>query len=130
MTGPAAGATASVDGGELDPLRRSIVPVLRGGVALSCALLLVGIALFLLAGGSGLLDVRAPASLALAGNSVAYPSASGVVLLGFLVLSATPLARVALSMAYFARSSDRAFTALTGFVLAVLVATIVIGVTL
>ena len=130
MSGPAAEGDGSVDGGALQPLRRAIVPVLRGGVGLSCLLLLLGLGVFLAGGGSNLIEVRAPATLASFGPGVAHPSASGIVLLAFLVLSATPLLRVALSMGFFARTHDRAFTGLTGFVLAVLIVTIVVGVTL
>lgn len=109
-------------------MRGLVSRVLRGGVALAAALLVVGLALLVARGPVALLTAPPPFSLGqlVAGLVAATPSA--YLLLGFLVLVLTPVTRVVISVGLFASAGDRTFLALTLFVLAVLVSSVVLGV--
>jgi uncharacterized membrane protein len=111
-------------------LRRWVSRILRAGAIASGALLLLGVAAYAAGGGTGLLSE--PARLGLRQIALAFdgPSPSGVLLIAVLVLALTPLTRVVLSAAIFARSGDRPMLAITAFVLTMLVLTILGGVAL
>jgi uncharacterized membrane protein len=51
----------------------------------------------------------------------------GIIQLGILILVATPIARVALSVAVFARTGDRRYLVLTGIVLSILLYSVFVG---
>lgn len=104
-------------------VNRLIFYVLRGGVILAVAIVLVGLAL--LAAGrpmppGGLRPTEIPRELA-AG------SPAGFLGLGVLLLMLTPVARVLLSVAYFARERDRAYVAITLTVFLILMAGVALG---
>ncbi len=106
--------------------------VLRSGVVLSGAIIAIGTALFV---ASHFLDDTSafltynpnlvphgnfPVSLPSIALGVASLDPSSIIALGFLVLLATPVARVALSLFLFAAEKDRVFVYLTATVLAIL----------
>jgi len=98
-----------------------ISAVLRGGVLLSVAVILGGISWFYVLRFSGALlhptfpdTLRAVASGLLDGNPLA------VVVLGLLILLATPVLRVAVSIIAFAIEEDRTYVMITTLVLAIL----------
>jgi uncharacterized membrane protein len=102
--------------------RGLISRLLRGGLLVALALVVVGIAGYALDG----------VGVGVSGTS-ARPTAVGLapgafVLAGLAVLIATPLARVGASVGLFAAAGDRDFVALTLFVLAVLAVTVLVGV--
>ncbi|MCI4353599.1 MAG: DUF1634 domain-containing protein [Thermoplasmata archaeon] len=68
-----------------------------------------------------------PFSLSGVALGVAHGQAADVLLLGFLVLIATPLVRVMLSAAMFATARDRPFTILTLSVLLLLGVSVLLG---
>lgn len=128
------------DGG-LPPLTRmelAISYVLRGGVLLSAAVILVGILLFAVTrdtgyarllphhlqdllmyhagSGPGFFPTRP--SAVLAGSLTGKPFA--IIGLGLMVLITTPVVRVALSVLFFLAQRDRLYVAITLFVLGVL----------
>ena len=82
--------------------------LLRAGVLIAAALVLAGGAWYLASGGP-------------AGD----PRAPKLIWGGLLVLVATPVARVAFSLAAFALQRDRAYVVITSIVLAVLVYSLV-----
>lgn len=108
--------------------------LLRGGVLLSAIVMLVGGALLVLAHGT------APADLASYPRATPPPSDLGAILrgalalepraltqLGIVLLVATPVARVALTLVDFTRRRDRAYVALSGLALLLLVGGMVLG---
>jgi uncharacterized membrane protein len=104
-------------------MNRLIFYVLRGGVVLAIAIVLVG--LMLLATGrpmpsGGLHPLQIPEELT-AGNP------AGFLGLGVLLLILTPVARVFLSILYFARERDRTYVAITLAVFLILIAGVAIG---
>lgn len=99
--------------------------VLRGGVVVSGAFMVAGLALLWWTG-----DVSCPYGvLTLAwviwGDPFLAPS--HVLFLGFLILVATPVVRVAASVVAYISEGDWVFAAITGAVLLVLVAGMVLG---
>jgi uncharacterized membrane protein len=106
--------------------------VLRSGVVLSGLIIAIGTGLFV--ANHSLDDTSAyltynpglvphgnfPASLASIATGLASLNPSSIIQLGFLVLLATPVARVALSLFLFAAEKDRMYVYLTAAVLAIL----------
>ncbi len=106
--------------------------VLRSGVILSGAIIATGTALFI--ANHSLDDTSAylaynpsliphgnfPVTLASIASGLVSLDPSSIIQLGFLVLLATPVTRVALSLLLFAAEKDRRFVYLTGAVLAIL----------
>ena len=106
--------------------------VLRSGVVLSGVIIAIGTALFI--AGHSLSDTSAylaynpssiphgnfPVSLTDIAAGLGSLDPFSVIELGFLVLLATPVARVALSLFLFAAEKDRLYVYLTAAVLAIL----------
>ena len=112
--------------------------LLRSGVLTSLALVLSGLALMFVHHPSYLRSAEALRRLTTPG--AAFPTSLGdvaagfrdargqaVVAAGLLVLVLTPILRVALSILLFARRGDRAFVAITTTVLAILLASFLLG---
>ena len=101
--------------------------LLRWGVLIAAAVTLLGGLLFLTHFGATPVDYRAfrgePATLrsvrGIVGGALALDPRS-VVQLGLLLLIATPVARVALSLVAFAKLKDRKYVVITAIVLAIL----------
>ena len=111
-------------------LPRLISHTLRLGALVSGALILIG--LVLLISGSPAFFANAtvqgaPVSLSGLATGLAHGQAVDILLLGFLVLIATPLARVILSAVMFASVRDRPFTVLTAGVLLLLGVSVLVG---
>ena len=109
-------------------LNRRVAITLRLGVATAAVLMLGGLALHVVQGGGDLLDRSAGLSAGAVRDALVPPTALGLVLLGVILLAATPLLRVVLSLEWFASIGDREFTALTLFVLALLLSSVAVGV--
>lgn len=105
--------------------------MLRGGTLLSATIVLIGGVVFLARHGNS-----PPTVQDFTGEPLELRSIRGIVngsfarhgraiiALGLLVLVATPLARVALTLVAFLRQRDWIFVAITSFVLAALVSTL------
>jgi uncharacterized membrane protein len=112
--------------------------VLRSGVVLSGLIIAIGTALFIanhsLDNTSSYLAYNPvliphgnfPVSLASIASGLASLDPSSIIQLGFLVLLATPVARVALSLFLFAAERDRMFVYLTAAVLVILLFSILV----
>ncbi len=122
-------------------LERSFEPLiatlLLGGVGVSAALLVLGLALFLVTGRSGYGEVATVAVLTGPSAASQYPHSIGSILrgvaelrsfaiveLGIVVLVATPVLRVAASVFLFLAEEDRVFVAVTVAVLVLLLSSI------
>ena len=101
--------------------------LLQWGVGIAASVVLVGGVLYLIRFGGGQPhygtflgepnDLRHVAGIV---RSVADGGSRGIIQFGLLLLIATPVARVALSLLVFARDKDRLYVRLTAFVLTVL----------
>ncbi|MCI4360166.1 MAG: DUF1634 domain-containing protein [Thermoplasmata archaeon] len=109
-------------------LNSRVARVLRIGVLLSAVLFAIGVASHATDGSAGLLQTTGPLGPSTVGDAFTHPSALGFALVGAMVLAGTPFLRVLLSFEFFASVRDAEFTALTLFVLALLLATVAVGV--
>jgi uncharacterized membrane protein len=110
-----------------DPMELFIGNLLRVGVIVAAVVAAIGGVIFLAARGGSVADyhvfVGQPEHLrSVSGvlTGVAHLDSASIVQLGILLLIATPIARVALSLVAFAREHDRTYVAITALVLALL----------
>lgn len=104
--------------------------VLRGGVLGSAAIILLGVVIFYLrAATSGHTPSGKPfpMSLPAVGCGLAHGDPLAIVALGLLVLLATPVVRVAVSIVAFALEGDRRYVIITTLVLLILLASFALG---
>ncbi len=108
----------------MDPVERTVRTVLAAGIALSVALLAIGLALAAGAG-DGIPHVIVPVPELARGlvalDAAAYLSA------GLIVLIATPFVRVAGAILAFAAARDLRYVAVTALVLAVMCLSVLLG---
>ncbi|HEX8994617.1 MAG TPA: TSUP family transporter [Ktedonobacterales bacterium] len=117
----------------LDQRRRSLVRqseivisnVLRGGVLLSAGVILIGSLLYYLRPAAERAGYATyPHTLGQVATAVATGNPEGIITLGLLILLATPVLRVAVSIVAFALERDWLYTGVTLLVLALLLASI------
>lgn len=105
--------------------------VLRGGVLLSALIILIGVVAFyrnyLSNAGNASSIAAFPHTLGSVGAGVAHGDPLAIIVLGLLVLLATPFARVAVSIFAFALERDWRYVAITSFVLFILIVSFVLG---
>jgi uncharacterized membrane protein YfcA/uncharacterized membrane protein len=104
-----------------------ISSVLRGGVLLSAAVILVGVVLYYLhPQPAATHTLTYPDRLGEVIPGVVSGSAEAIITLGLLILLATPVLRVAVSIGAFALEHDRLYVGITTLVLALLLASILV----
>ena len=110
---------------------RLISAVLRGGVFLSGGVTLLGVILFFIQErGQALGDVtklRYPQTLGEVVAGVRHGSAVAIIVLGLLLLIATPVTRIAVSILAFANERDWRYVAITTVVLVILLISFLLG---
>ncbi len=121
-----------------DWVHAAIVTVLRVGVVLSIAIMLVGMAVtfvrhpeyFSSSPALGTLtspQTHFPNTLLDVVSGVRHGMGQAIVMAGLLVLIATPVARVALSVVVFVKVRDRLYAAITAAVLLILLVSFSVG---
>jgi len=113
-------------------LERLVGNLLRAGVLFAAAVAVVGGLLYLARDGGAAVDYRTfrgePQSLRSVSGTVAavlQGNTRALMQLGLLLLIATPIARVALSLVGFAKEGDRRYVTITALVLALLLFSLV-----
>jgi uncharacterized membrane protein len=108
-------------------LAREVGGILRLGVLVSSAVIVLGLVPFLFRDGGQPADYHVfrgePAAFRTVPGAIAHAAAGhprGIIQLGVLLLIATPVARVALCLVEFTRERDRLYVAVTLAVLATL----------
>lgn len=104
--------------------------VLRGGVLISAITITAGVLLFYIRSAQtaqGLLDHPFPHTLAAVLSGLALGDPIAIIALGLLLLLATPVVRVAVSIFAFALERDWRYVAITALVLAILIASFLLG---
>lgn len=102
--------------------------VLRGGVLLSALIIAAGVALFYVRRAqSGLPDHPYPDTLPAIWSGLTQGSPIAIIALGLLLLLATPVVRVAVSIFAFSLERDWRYVAITVLVLAILIASFFLG---
>jgi uncharacterized membrane protein len=126
--------TAPQPDAERDALLRQteliISTVLRGGVLLSAGVILLGVLVFYaewLRGDASDEMATFPHSLGAVGHGLAHGDPLAIIALGLLLLLATPVLRVAVSVITFALERDWRYTTITLLVLAILVLSFFLG---
>ncbi len=121
---PGAGGADAPARHVMDPVERTVRRILITGIAVSVALMAIGLALGALDGDglpSGVVPLAHLASRLGDADPAAYLS------LGLIVLIATPFARVAASIVVFALEGDRRYTLVTAVVLGIMCVSVVLG---
>ena len=108
----------------LDPVERTIRAILMAGIAMSVALMAVGLVLGLV---RGTMLPRAMVPLSALPAALAHLDAAAFVSLGLIVLVATPFVRVLGSLVAFAVERDRTYVLLTATVLLVMCFSVLLG---
>jgi uncharacterized membrane protein len=111
-----------------------LASLLRSGVLAAAAVVLVGAVFYLYRHGMSLPDYRVfrgePSDLrnlrGIIGDTMSLHG-RGIIQLGLMILVATPITRVAFSILIFVRERDALYTAITSFVLALLLFSLVGG---
>ena len=123
-TGPGDSPASEADAQEARTVRQAAGRVLLAGLALSMALVLLGLVLL---GAAGAFASTLPTLPAFPPPTTAVGVGTLLLFAGVLVLVLTPVLRVATSVVLFARARDGWFTFITLVVLALLVATAASG---
>ena len=110
---------------EVEDVNRMIYHTLRAGT-LACAVLLLAALAYVAASGTAIPTDVVPIPDLVAALGRLTPAA--VLSVGLLLLILTPVARVALSVGYFAREKDATYVLVTLIVLANLIAGLVLGI--
>ncbi len=97
--------------------------VLRGGVLLSAAVIVIGLLMLVVRGTT---STTFPHSLGSVWQSIAQGNPFGVIVLGLLLLLFTPVLRVAVSIIAFALEHDRLYVGITSLVLVILLVSIIL----
>lgn len=108
--------------------------LLRWGVLIAAAVAAVGAVIYLAGSGTAVADYRvfrgtAPALRSVSGilHGLASLDGRAVIQFGLLLLIATPVARVALSLFAFHKEGDRTYVVITAIVLALLLYSLMAG---
>jgi uncharacterized membrane protein len=105
--------------------------VLRGGVLLSAVVIAAGVIAFywryLAAGGRGVSNRPFPHNLTGVAQGLSSGDPLAIIALGLLILLATPVLRVAVSIVAFALERDWRYTVITSLVLAILIVSFLLG---
>lgn len=128
MTLPSEQSEAAAEAGGLVRATELIISgVLRGGVMLSAAIILAGVAYFYALSLQGhTTTLTFPHTIPAVFQGLAHAQPLAIVALGLLVLLATPVLRVAVSIWAFAVEHDRTYVIVTTIVLATLLFSIVV----
>lgn len=101
--------------------------LLRAGVMLSAAIILIGFIMFLITGQSGYPGNTYPTTVGEIYNGLIKLKPYGIIMTGLLLLIATPVFRVGVSIILFAEEKDYLYVKITALVFAVLIFSLFIG---
>lgn len=111
----------------LAKLQIRVSEVLRYGSTISAIIVAVGLLFYLAVHHSGYAPGAFPRSLPAEWRGLRAGKPYAVILLGLLILMATPFLRVTVSLITFVGAGDWKYTAVTGIVLAVLILSFTLG---
>ena len=111
---------------EIRRMEAFISRLMRASVLLSGVIILTGLSLYLVTGNDSCPVNMFDPTWVLFGAPFFAPS--HVIFWGFIVLIGTPLLRIILSVAVYAKMKDWEFTAITGIVFTILLVSMVLGV--
>lgn len=100
---------------------------LRIGVVLSAVTVLVGLLMFLSSGSSGYPGSSYPTTVKEIAKGLLQLKPYGVIMAGLLILIATPIFRVAVSVIVFFKEKDYLYVKITALVLIILIFSFILG---
>lgn len=100
---------------------------LRIGVILSAVTILAGLLMFLVSGNSGYPGNTYPTTIKEIIKGFLQLKSYGVIMTGLLILIATPVLRVAVSVMVFLKEKDYLYVKITGLVLVILLFSFMLG---
>ncbi|MGR3742469.1 DUF1634 domain-containing protein [Companilactobacillus sp. DQM5] len=112
---------------EMKKIEIVIGKILRLGVMISVAVILIGIVMYLINNGSGYSQDTFPITLTEIIKGVFNGKSYAIMMLGLLLLIFTPVLRVIVSIYAFAKEKDIMYTVITIIVLLILIVAMTIG---
>ena len=115
------------DDKELHDVEIMISKALRAGVIISGAVIFIGLLMFLLTGNSGYPESTYPSHLVEIIKGLMGLKSYAVIMTGVMVLIATPIFRVGVSIIVFAVEKDYLYVKITTVVFLILIVSLVLG---
>ena len=112
---------------EMAQIELVIGKILRIGVAVSATLLIIGMLLAIIHGGTGYSEYQCPTTFTEIFSGIAAFKAGAVIMLGLFCLILTPVLRVVVSIYAFAKEGDYLYVWITVIVLVILIIGMAIG---
>lgn len=112
---------------EMAQIELVIGKILRIGVAVSATLLIIGMLLAIIHGGTGYSEYQFPTIFTEIFSGIAAFKAGAVIMLGLFCLILTPVLRVVVSIYAFAKEGDYLYVWITVIVLVILIIGMAIG---
>jgi uncharacterized membrane protein len=118
---------AKIENSKIEEVEATISNLLRIGVLLSAAIILIGLVMFLITGKSGYPGNYFPSNPVeiIKGLVLAKPYA--IILTGLIILVFTPVFRVGVSIIVFAKEKDYLYVKITSVVFVILLISFVLG---
>ncbi|AKN31577.1 membrane protein [Clostridium carboxidivorans P7] len=112
---------------EIEEMEIVISKFLKFGVLLSAFVIFIGFAMFLLTGNSGYAGSTYPTEpIAILKGALAFKSYS-IILTGLMILIATPVFRVGVSIIVFMKEKDFLYAKITSLVFVILIISFILG---
>lgn len=112
---------------KIDEVEVVISRSLQVGVLLSAAVMLIGLALFLITGNSGYPGNTFPTNLLLVFQGLIALKPYAIMLVGLFLLILTPVFRVGISILVFLKEKDFLYVKITALVFAILLVSFLLG---
>lgn len=112
---------------EMRDVELIIGKILRIGVIASAIVVIIGVILYFINGGSGYADGQWPRRFGMIFQGIAQGKSYAVIMLGIFLLILTPVLRVIVSIYAFAKEHDRLYVYITTAVLIILIFAMVFG---
>ncbi|SHI20740.1 Uncharacterized membrane protein [Sporobacter termitidis DSM 10068] len=112
---------------DIERTELTIAKLLKAGVLLSAAIILIGLVLYLATGTGGYGGDAFPTDPLVILQGLAAFKPYAIILLGLFILILTPILRVGVSVIVFIREKDSLYVAITTFVFLVLIVSLLLG---
>ncbi|AKP67625.1 DUF1634 domain-containing protein [Companilactobacillus ginsenosidimutans] len=112
---------------EMRDVELIIGKILRVGVIVSAAVIVIGILLYFFNGGAGYPNGEWPRRFGVMFQGIAQGKSYAVIMLGIFLLILTPVLRVVVSIYAFAKEHDRLYVYITTAVLIILIFAMIFG---
>lgn len=105
----------------------TISKMLRIGVVLSASIIIIGLSMFLITGNSGYTGSTYPTAVGEIFRGLLQLKSYGIIMTGLLLLIATPIFRVGVSIIVFMKEKDYMYVKITAIVFIILILSFAMG---